>query len=291
MPSSFTARNRFTKQATGENTNTWGAILNALFDQLDFALDGIVTISAAGTTTLTSANGSTDQARGRVLNCTAATAQAIVIPAVEKLYLVRAVSETTVGISGGTAATIPAGQIAWVFCDATTTRLVANYSFAGNRLRNVGEPVADTDAATKAYVIATAFATQAGDFPGLTGNKRKALTVNDAESAPEWDYAYLSPLVEKTLNYTAVNGDRISANTSGGAFTITLPASPETGDRVTICDGNSTASAQGFAANNLTVARNGSTINGVADDIIVRTKGATFSLAYTGTTWRVSLGG
>lgn len=292
MPSTYTTRNRLTKQATGESTNVWGTILNSgAFDLIDFSADGMVTLSSAGATTLSSANGSADQARGRFLNCTASLAQAITIPAVEKLYLVRAVSEVTIGISGGTLATVPAGQIAWVVCDGTTTRLVANYSFAGNRLRNIGEPVDDTDAATKAYVIATAFATSIGSLPGLTGNKRKSLTVNEAEDNVGWDYAYLAPLTEVSGNYTASNGDRIEANTSAGPFTITLPPSPERGDRVTVCDGDSTATSQGFAANPLTIARNGSTINGTAEDRIIRSKGATYSFAYNGTTWRVSLGG
>ena len=40
----------------------------------------------------------------------------------------------------------------------------------------------------------------------------------------------------KTANYTAVAGQGIFANTSGGAWTLTLPASPSVGDEVTIVD-------------------------------------------------------
>ena len=65
----------------------------------------------------------------------------------------------------------------------------------------------------------------------------------------------------KTANYTAVAGQGVFANTTGGAFTVTLPASPTTGDEVTIVDYAGT-----FASNNLTVARNSSKIDGATAD-------------------------
>jgi hypothetical protein len=72
MPSSYTPRNRLTKQAPGEGLNVWGTILNTgVFELIDVLADGIVTIGAAGATTLSAANGAADQARARVLNVTA----------------------------------------------------------------------------------------------------------------------------------------------------------------------------------------------------------------------------
>lgn len=90
MPSAYTPRNRLTKQATGESINLWGIILNAVLDLIDAAMDGVTTISAPGSTILTTANGAADQARSRVLNITAPTAAQITIPSVEKFYIVRA---------------------------------------------------------------------------------------------------------------------------------------------------------------------------------------------------------
>lgn len=87
--------------------------------------------------------------------------------------------------------------------------------------------------------------------------------------------------VTKTSNYTALEGDCILADTSGGTFIITLPATPGAGDTVTIADAGNTASI------NLTVARNGSTIEGLAEDLIVDVPGAYVSFIYSGTTWQI----
>jgi hypothetical protein len=101
---------------------------------------------------------------------------------------------------------------------------------------------------------------------------------------PSGPQGALTPWAIKTSNYTAINGDRLIANTTTGAgsFTITLPASPVSGDYVVISDGGN------WGANNLTVARNGSTIEGVADDILLNLKGVTVEFIYNQTTWEVT---
>ncbi len=82
--------------------------------------------------------------------------------------------------------------------------------------------------------------------------------------------------------YTAQNGDRIQVDTSGGAVTINLPANPAANWSVEFKD----ASA-GWAANALTVARNGATIENIADNLTCRTPRARFALIHNDTTWRV----
>jgi len=85
-----------------------------------------------------------------------------------------------------------------------------------------------------------------------------------------------------TTTYTAVSGNRLLVDTSGGAFTITLPATPSSGDTVELVD------AAEWGLNNLTVARNGSTIEGFSDDLLITNTGVTVLLIYNGTTWQVS---
>ena len=83
--------------------------------------------------------------------------------------------------------------------------------------------------------------------------------------------------------YTAVSGDQLLVNTSGGGLgvpvTVTLPATPSVGDEVTIID-----SGNAFGSNNLTVGRNGSNILSVAANLTVSTNGAAFTLVYVNAT-------
>jgi hypothetical protein len=89
----------------------------------------------------------------------------------------------------------------------------------------------------------------------------------------------------KTSNYTALAGDRISANTAGGAFTITLPTSPASGTIVTIGDGGNN-----WRTNNLTVSPGGAnTINGVVDNLICNVSSYSVVLFYDGTTWSIQV--
>lgn len=92
----------------------------------------------------------------------------------------------------------------------------------------------------------------------------------------------ISPWIVKSAAYTAVNGDRIAANTVGGAFSITLPASPSAGNYVEFTDGGGA-----FATNNLTVVRNGQTIMELSEDMTVSTNNIPFGLAFNGATWRI----
>lgn len=294
MPSSYTTRNRLTLQATGEGANTWGVILNnGVFSLVDFAMDGIVTISAGGTTTLSSANGSTDQSRGRIINVTASAQANIVIPSVEKWYIVRAATvDAVLGISGATSgnqATVKAGDIALVFCDGSITRKVQSNDFAGAKIRNIADGTADQDAVSYKQLIETAFATQAGDFPGLADNKRKSLQPTEDETSVFWNWANLKPLASVTGNYTAVHQDRLAINTASGPITLTLPASPSAGDCIFFKDGNAAPGQNGFAANNLTIARNGQTIGGVAENATVNRRGTAGMLEFLNGTWEVTV--
>jgi len=64
----------------------------------------------------------------------------------------------------------------------------------------------------------------------------------------------------KTASFTAVSGNGYFVNTTSGAVTMTLPATPSAGDIVSVKD-----YAYTFETNNLTVNRNGSPIGGGSD--------------------------
>jgi hypothetical protein len=79
----------------------------------------------------------------------------------------------------------------------------------------------------------------------------------------------------KTGAYTAEAGQGVFANTTSSAFTVTLPASPDLGDEVTVVDYAGT-----FDSNACTIGRNSQPIQGVAEDLVVSTERASFTLVY-----------
>jgi hypothetical protein len=96
---------------------------------------------------------------------------------------------------------------------------------------------------------------------------------------------------QANINYTVVsspqtltNSQNIAADTSGGTFTLTLPASPNEGDSIDIFDYSET-----FDTNPLVIARNGERIESLEEDLIANVEGAYFTMIYTGSTrgWQI----
>ena len=79
----------------------------------------------------------------------------------------------------------------------------------------------------------------------------------------------------KTSPFTAVSGDGFFVNTTSGAITVTLPASPSAGDIVAFADYANT-----WATNNVTICRNSSLINGGAFNAVLETEGQSITLVY-----------
>ena len=79
----------------------------------------------------------------------------------------------------------------------------------------------------------------------------------------------------KTATFSAVSGNGYFCNTSGGAFTATLPASPSAGDIVSFSDYTRT-----FQTNALIVGRNSEPIGGIAADAVLSTEGQTATFVY-----------
>ena len=75
----------------------------------------------------------------------------------------------------------------------------------------------------------------------------------------------------------AAAGGKYLADTSSAAFTLNLPNNPSTGDTVQVADRNGS-----FATNNLTIARAGSPIVGVHNDLIANVNHAVITLIYSG---------
>ena len=85
--------------------------------------------------------------------------------------------------------------------------------------------------------------------------------------------------------YAATANTRLLVDTTNGAVTVDLPASPSAGDYVEFVD-----AAGKFDANNLTVGRNAENIMGLGEDMDVAKLNASFRLVYANATqgWRIN---
>ena len=94
-----------------------------------------------------------------------------------------------------------------------------------------------------------------------------------ATGAASWDTTV------KTSGFTAVSGVGYFVNTTAGAITVTLPASPSAGAVVAVADYANTADT-----NNITLARNSSNIEGNAADFVINQQGISITLVYVDAT-------
>lgn len=254
MPSTSSARLRLDLQATGENINTWGSRLNdgalALIDQ---AIAGVTAKTVSGSAALTASNFVADEARSAALRLTG-TGGTLTIPAVQKVYLVdqACADAVTITTGGDTNAIVRAGELVLVYCDGSAVRRLSQRHFADAVLQAVADPVAATDAANRRWVLA-----QIGVIAQSAWMLRAGATV-------------------------AAAGDRVLADTSASAWTLTLPPTPAAGAEVQVIDARAT-----WHTNALTIGRNGQTIADLAEDLICDLRAARVSLVFTGATWAV----
>lgn len=94
-----------------------------------------------------------------------------------------------------------------------------------------------------------------------------------------WGAAKMSLAAVQTTGFTAVANTIYPCNTTSGAFTVTLPASPSANDQITIIDYAGTA-----ATNNITISPNGNKINGSTSSTIISVNRAAFDLIYVDST-------
>ena len=85
-----------------------------------------------------------------------------------------------------------------------------------------------------------------------------------------------------STTFSATVNDRILANSSGGAFTITLPLNSTllVNDVVQIVDVTGS-----FNTNNVTLGRNGSKIQNLIEDLILDINNIAVTMIYTGSTY------
>lgn len=110
----------------------------------------------------------------------------------------------------------------------------------------------------------------------------KILGTNTFGSKYELQDAITYNWVVANSNYLSKPGDRIFADTSGGSFAVSLPPGAVAGNYIEIFGD--------FATHNLTVNRNGATIDGSVGNITLSSTKQITRFIYSGTTWISSAG-
>jgi hypothetical protein len=113
--------------ATGENTTTWGDVTNVnLGTALEEAIVGSadVTFASANVTLTLTDNNTTQTARNMRLRCTGTTGGStrnLVVPSIEKTYIVQndCADSIVIKTSAGAGITVPAGKTMWVYNNGT----------------------------------------------------------------------------------------------------------------------------------------------------------------------------
>lgn len=220
MPSTYSSL-KIQLMATGENNTTWGDVSNLnLGTAIEEAIVGSadVTFASANVTlTLTDTNAS-QTARNMRLRCTGTTAGArnLVVPAIEKVYIVQndCADAITIKNATGTGIAVPAGKTLWVYNDATnvvaTTTHLTSLTLASALPVASGGTGVTTSTGTNNAVLS--------DSPTLTTpNVTNPTVTNYVETL----YA---PAAGSSFTVSLANGT-VQRFTTNANTTITLPAS------------------------------------------------------------------
>jgi len=275
MPSSYTTTLGIELMVTGEKSGTWGDITNTNLNIIEQS-QGYLSKSIAGgaqTTPLTITDGSTStsDARNFVIELTGTITgnQIVTIPdGIEKQYVVfnNTSGAFTVQFktASGTGPTFIATDKGYkfVYSDGTDVVDIALASPPGGSDKQIQF-------------------NDNGSFGGITMGTSGQVLTTDGTTASFGDISggasWQAVITADPANAVAGNG--YFCNTTGGAFTVTLPTAATIGDFISIIDYAGT-----FDTNNLTIGRNGHNIQGTAADLTVATERAGFTLVYVDST-------
>jgi hypothetical protein len=272
MASSYSTDLKLELMVTGEQAGLWGDITNTNLNLVQQAIAGVEAISIAGgaqTTALVMTNATLSNARNAVIKLTGTITgnQVVTVPnGIEKTYIVQ---NSTIGAftvefktASGTGPTF----------SATDKGFKIVYS-DGTNITDV--PLGVPGGSDKQIQF-----NNAGSFGGITMGTAGQVLSTDGTTASFTTVsggAAWQAVVTSSLTVVAKAGYFI--NTSGGVITATLPSSPTLGDFITFIDYSGT-----FDTNNLTIARNGKNIQGVAEDLTVSVERAGLTLVFSDNT-------
>jgi hypothetical protein len=258
MPSTY-SNLKIQLMATGENNTTWGTVTNTnLGTAIEEAITGSadVTFSSANVTLTLADSNASQTARNLRLRCTGTTggARDLIVPAIEKAYIVRNDCADTITVKNatGTGVAVPAGQSIWVFNDGTNVVNVVTY--------------------LSSLTLGTALPTASGGTGRSVGNYSVfSLEIHVSKDGNDTtgDGTLINPVLTITKALTLVGAGRNTVLVHPGTYTesptvstanVTIATSELTGANTQI-NGTLTLSAaarvSGLKMNNLTITGSG----------------------------------
>lgn len=245
--------------ATGENSATWGNVTNTnLGTALEEAIAGSTDVafsSANVTLTLTDTNASQSARHMRLnLTGTATAGYNLIVPAIEKAYIVNNATDGTITVKNatGTGIAVPTGKTLWVFNDGTnvkdvvthltsltlaTVLPVASGGTGGNTAATARSALgaaasgANTDITSLNGIVTPLSVGQGGTGANTAANARTSLSA--AASGANSDITSLAGLTTALsiaqggtgANTAALARTSLGATTVGGnVFTLTNPS-------------------------------------------------------------------
>ena len=280
MASSYSTTLGLELMVTGEKSGTWGDITNTNLNIVEQS-QGYLSKSIAGgaqTTALTITDGATtsSDARNLIIELTGTITgnQIVTVPdGIEKQYIVY--NNTTGAFTvqfktaSGTGPTFTATDKGYkiVYTDGTDIVEVPTAPADGSiTTAKLSDNAVTTVKISNANVTNAKLTNKSFTLNGVTATLGSTVTI---AAGTDWQAV-------KTGNFTAVASEGYFINTTSGAITMTLPASPTIGDEVSFIDYAGT-----FDTNNLTIGRNSENIQGSAADLTVSVERAANTLVYT----------
>jgi len=254
MASTYTTNIRLTKQADGENPNSWGAILNeGVISLIDDAIAGYTTVSlgSAATVTLTENQGSGDQSRSAIIEFKGTVGGAhdaihVLIPNNSKTYIIKnsvsyndATDAVILKVAGNTGVTLGGASTALFVTNGTTVLPVAQTTFtnitaSGNLAVlgttslsgavNVGGTLTVAGAVSLASTLNVAGATSVGGAATFSST----VTVSGKGKFMTGAFAPIVTLADATSVVPDLNTSNVFAVTLAGNRTLAAPTNTST---------------------------------------------------------------